>query len=490
MSYLRVSTVSADVAIPDLGYTIIHPAVNFVISDQFSVEDIQDSVDLKTAINNGLLTAQRYNDGSWTTIAAVDFDSQQVYASYADIYEIVTTQNNQELVLGNNTALHHHDARYFTETELGSIDAPSGGSLIGIDDTNFDIISGDDVQEVLDSIDDAIGAVDLDDVYDNDVDGVMNIDGVSKPLTLKSDNSNDIVINRTNSTDTQDILRADVSEDELILGAPAVGALADVDVRVKKNLYVDGNIIFVGTITDTTVDEMNVTNANITLREGAPIGGDASLLIERGSTGADASLLWNETTDRWQAGLDALENTIALLELDEIVSGVWEFGGTATDPNMYLINKAAAPTTKLGTANQIPLAMINNAPAYYDKVNSKWVSFSRTYMFFTGRDNANNTNEYARCVGSFTSNQSSARLLRDVVLIGVSAQTTGNETWTVRIRKNGSVVNLASLAIGAASGGKDLTLNIDFNADDVIEVYIDGSQIDRPFITLEFAYRY
>ena len=111
-------------------------------------------------------------------------------------------------------------------------------------------------------------------------------------------------------------------------------------------------------------------------------------------------------------------------------------------------------------------------------------------MFFTGRDNANNTNEYARCVGSFTSNQSSARLLRDVVVIGVSAQTTGNETWTVRIRKNGSVVNLASLAIGAASGGKDLTLNIDFNADDVIEVYIDGSQIDRPFITLEFAYRY
>jgi hypothetical protein len=110
-------------------------------------------------------------------------------------------------------------------------------------------------------------------------------------------------------------------------------------------------------------------------------------------------------------------------------------------------------------------------------------------MYLWGRDNANNTNEYARA-GLHTSNQGGFRLLRDSTLIGISIQTNGAETWTARVRKNGSATNLASLASGGAAGAQSTTIDVDFLAGDDIEVYIDGTQIDRPTITLEFACKF
>lgn len=97
---------------------------------------------------------------------------------------------------------------------------------------------------------------------------------------------------------------------------------------------------------------------------------------------------------------------------------------------------------------------------------------------------------FMRCSSEFTSNQSSARLMHNMTLIGISAQTNGAETWTARVRKNGSVTNLASLVLTAVDGDSDDTLNIDFNVDDKIEVFIDGSGVDRPLVRLEFAQRF
>jgi len=298
-----------------------------------------------------------------------------------------------------------------------------------------------------------------------------------------------------NISGPQDALRLDVSGDELCLGAAATGSLSPIEVRVKTNLTIDGNLTIMGTLTDTNVDELNITNANIRLRDGATgiPGADAYIEVERGTSGADAQLLWNETTDRWQAGTVGDMATIALLEKDETVTGVYDFqGGATTEPSMYFTDKTAAPTTNLGTANQVPMAMINDTLAFYDKSNSrdKFLSVYRMYLGFTGRDNSNNTNEYARFGGQFTSNQSSARLMKNMTLIGMSIQTNGAETWTARVRKNGAVTNLASLAASAATGAQASNYNLDFDAGDKVDVFIDGSSIDRPVIVLEFAERF
>lgn len=305
MSYLRISTAGADVPLEDLGYTVVDPTTNFVISDQFSVEDLQNSSSLRDAINNGDLTAEVNLDGSWTAVAPGDFDEKDAATAMENLYEIANTVDNQRLVNNSDasasTQLHHHDARYFTETELSAI---TGASLVGADASAFVTLStaSTTVQQVLTDIDSKLtSAVTLDSAYTNDSDGILNVNGSGKPLDFRSNNINDVVISRTNGSDIQDLLRADVSADELVLGSAAVGALAAAMVRVKTNLIVEGNIQFTGTLTDTTVDELNVTDANIRLRNNATVGGDAKIYVERGSSGADAALYWNETAGRWQA---------------------------------------------------------------------------------------------------------------------------------------------------------------------------------------------
>ena len=80
--------------------------------------------------------------------------------------------------------------------------------------------------------------------------------------------------------------------------------------------------------------------------------------------------------------------------------------------------------------------------------------------------------------------------MKNMVLIGISIQTNGAETWTARVRKNDSPTNLASLAAAAVAGAQTSALNVNFDAGDKIEVFIDGTGVNRPIIVLEFAERF
>ena len=135
--------------------------------------------------------------------------------------------------------------------------------------------------------------------------------------------------------------------------------------------------------------------------------------------------------------------------------------------------------------------MENGLLAIYDKSNSrnKWLSVQREFMFFSGRDNNNNSNEYAR-IGEFTSNQAGNRLLKKATLVGISIQTNGAETWTAEVRKNGSATVESSLTAVAVAGNETSSLNVDFDKGDEIQVFINGAMVNRPNIKLEFAYRF
>jgi hypothetical protein len=497
MSYMRVSA-ATDFTINDLGYKVISANSPVMLSDQFSIEDLQNSADLTAAIANSDLTVEFYVSGTWTAVAAVDYNQDDVYAAAANIFEIVNTLTNEKLVNGTDVgSLHNHNGAYFTKTELQSTaDGTSGSSLIGLDVTPSYVHftpATNTVQGAIEAIDAALGnSVNLDSAYTNDSDGILNVNGTSKSLDFKSNNVNDVLISRTNGTDTQTMMIADVSANALILGGAAVGALGAVNTTVSGNLTVNGNISYTGTITDTTVSNMQVTNNTITMREGAVVDGDSALIVKLPVGGTDAELFWNSTLSQWESGLVGSTQKIVLVDTDEAITGVYNFiGGATTEPNMFLTNKTAAPTTNLGSSTEYPIAIINGVLCAYDKTNSrnKFLSVSREHMTFVGRDSANNSSEYAR-VATFTSNQAGNRLIANATLVGISAQTNGSETWNVRVRKNGAVTDLASLSLSAVSGGQDSTYNINFNAGDSIEVFIDGSNIARPVIKLEFAYRY
>lgn len=500
MSFFKViePLASGAVEIPDLGVSIGSGAT-VILSDQFNVKDLYLSGDLEGLIIAGTLDVELDFGTGFTAVSSGDYTNRDALASFMNIYEVTNENNNEDLVDGSevnssgpgSTPLHVHDARYYTETELGNT---SGGGLIGVDTSGCSFSSATTAQVWLQDLCAAIGAVDLDDVYDNDSDGIMNVDQSSRNLDFRSDNANDIKISRINTT-VQDVLVFDVSSDELFLGALSDANNNQVDVHVLSNLVVDGDITFTGTITDTTVNELNVTNAKIFLRDGAATGADASIEVERGSTGADACILWNETTDRWQVGIVGTKFTIAAIDRDEDISGNWCFAGAgATSPNYCMVEKPAAPTVDLGAAGEIPIAMLpNGIMAVYDKSNSrnKFLSVQREFMTFSGRDNPNNKDEYAR-IGDFTSNQAGGRLIRNATLVGISLQTNSATTWTAEVRRNNSVTVLDSLASGGAAGAQSGAKNTDFDAGDQIQVYINsgGVNIDRPLIRLEFAYRF
>lgn len=501
MAYLRISNPGlVDIELADLGYTVAGSTSNFLISDQFAVEDLQNSIDLIAAVQAGDLTAQVNLDGTWTSVAAADFDGEDVYAAFANIYEIVNTVDNQRLVNGSDcssaTALHIHDARYFTETELGSVtNGSSGASLIGTYAGAWTHITGANVQAALDSVDSALTTmVTLDTAYTNDTDGIMNVNGTTKPLNLQSNNVNDLIMSRKSGTDIQDLLRADVSASELVLGSAAVGVLAKATVHVVTDLVVDGNVTFTGTITDTTVSHLDVTNAAITLREGAITDADAALNVKRPVAGTDADLLWDEAADRWKAGVVGSEQTIALLERNEVVTGIWEFqGAAATDPSFYLTQKAAAASTNLGTSTQVPFEVINGQLATYDKTNSrnKWLSVARHSAVFSGRDNDKNKNEYLRIGGAFVSNKTGFRVAQACTLVSITLESGGAVAWTARVRKNYLAADITTKATGGARGIQDTTLNVDLAAGDTIQVYLDSgsNDVDRPNVVLEYAYK-
>jgi hypothetical protein len=508
MSFLRVTTVGAT-AIPDLGITL-GAATTTILSNQFSINDLYKSADLEALIIASTLTVELDYGTGFSAVLAADYTNRDALASFLNVYEITNENNNEDLVDGSevNTsgpsgaALHIHDARYFTESEITSTtNGSSGGTLIGVNDDAWDTewpFTFTTLQGFIDGLYTILSTtIDLDRTYDQDADGVMNIDDPGanvKPLDLRSNGTNDVInASRKIGADYQKASWLDVSADELILGALAVGGLSAIDVRIKRNIIIEGNMTITGTVTDTTVNELNVTNAAIRMRDGATAipGADAEITVERGTSGSDARLRWNETTDRWRAGLQSGDFTIALLELNELVTGVWEFqGAAATDPSFYLTDKASAPTTQLGAAGQIPLASINNEIAVYDRTRTKWLGINREYMNFAGRDNANNSDEYLRAGSDFTSNQSGPRLFRNMTLIGISAQTNGAETWTVRVRRNGVVTNLASLALSAVAGAQSITTNVDFNQGDKVDVFAEGTSINRPYVRLEFAPRY
>jgi hypothetical protein len=81
---------------------------------------------------------------------------------------------------------------------------------------------------------------------------------------------------------------------------------------------VDGDLVVTGTMTVTTVNATTETNSvitasSLTLREGAGTGIDSHIYVERGVTGNNAYLKWNESLDRWQFNNGSSDNNMLLL---------------------------------------------------------------------------------------------------------------------------------------------------------------------------------
>lgn len=98
-----------------------------------------------------------------------------------------------------------------------------------------------------------------------------------------------------------------------------------VDLTVN-NLIIKGTTTTVDSETVTIADNILLLNSNVT---GAATE-NGGIQVERGTTGADASLIWDETTDKWKAGIAGSETEISLVGHTHVRSSITDFAHKST----------------------------------------------------------------------------------------------------------------------------------------------------------------
>lgn len=121
-----------------------------------------------------------------------------------------------------------------------------------------------------------------------------------------------------------------------------------------------------------------------------------------------------------------------------------------------------------------------------DETRGAWQS-SRTQEYRVRRDSSATSDIYL-----FNSNGKSTYVAPisvsyNATIITFSAIGLEEQTWTVHIRKNNSMENLASLEIVNARIAANLHLNLRVNAFDRIQIYMEGTDISYPSVQIVFS---
>jgi len=96
-----------------------------------------------------------------------------------------------------------------------------------------------------------------------------------------------------------------------------------------------------------------------------------------------------------------------------------------------------------------------------------------------GRAASNTTNQYLRSDDRVPMNLNGQRLNYDATLISLMVSTNGAETWDAEVRKNGVATPVYTESV-TASDYEISVPNVDFDADDEIQFYCNGTGINRP----------
>ena len=247
------------------------------------------------------------------------------------------------------SAQHHHDGRYFTETELGSTaNGSSGASLIGIDQTPaFTNISGADAQALFESIDTAL----------NTAGGTDFSDSVFR-ISDNGDSSKKIAFEASGIT-TSTVRTITMPDADVTLGDIAANKSDIADIRTTTGTS-DGDTDM-GSYTGTIISASGTTKANIQELEtdldslqslSGMSAGSTDLSTFSGTTIPDSSTI--------KAALQSLETKA---EANTALINNLEWQDSALD---YVVDNTAVPASEV-TGNRYILSHDGGAPhANYD----------------------------------------------------------------------------------------------------------------------------
>jgi hypothetical protein len=124
---------------------------------------------------------------------------------------------------------------------------------------------------------------------------------------------------------------------------------------------------------------------------------------------------------------------------------------------------------------------------YYDNTNgrNKWLSV-KDYVFSAGRSLNSASNQYMRRDDAVPMNSSPIVLKDKMTLYALTVMHRNASTWTLQIENQASVV--FSQSISAQKSVITTTLNTDFNQNDRVKFYINGTA-DNAVVTTYFKVR-
>jgi len=125
---------------------------------------------------------------------------------------------------------------------------------------------------------------------------------------------------------------------------------------------------------------------------------------------------------------------------------------------------------------------------YVAEMESERGGDPRQFTVMGGRNNANVSNQYLDGIANVPMNLNSIRLPYNARLIKFTSSTEGVETFTAELRKNDSVTIITSNS-HSASIFETSNLNINFDADDEVQFFVNGMNIGRPIFVAVFEQR-
>ena len=189
----------------------------------------------------------------------------------------------------------------------GSTSSASAIDVSSTTNTSGTVIAGGNFLRA-DAADTTTGALTV------DADGGVII-GDAQELTITV-SSNDVTVAQT----SQDKDLKFTVNDGGVTKTPLQLTGADGGIDITGDVTITGNLTISGSYDKSSVDVSTYVDAFIGVNEGNGTDVNGGLIVERGSTGNEARVQWNETSDKWEAGITGSYSTI-IREADAISDG-------------------------------------------------------------------------------------------------------------------------------------------------------------------------
>ena len=284
----------------------------------------------------------------------------------------------------------------------------------------------------------ALVAASLDISGDADIDGTTNLDDTDIDGTLVVDGSNISL----DSTSTLNIDNSNTSNGITIgtatSGVPISIGHATSEVTVNDNLTVTGDLTVNGALTTLQSTNTLIKDTLIELANGASTGSDSGIIVERGSTGDNAILQWDESGDVWVAGTTTATGASTgdlTVTAGNLAAG--KIGAGTVAPDCPL---------DVNASNDLPQAIIRYGSSYKTELLTtsngtfRITPTARTLQVDTGNTNGGNI-QFTKAGGTVS---------------GAISWDTGDKDVTL--------YSEANLYLGAGGSAADLTLNADGTA--------------------------